>query len=78
MVKFTKRISRLIGRNGKTAETYGQLVTELIRRRYTLSDELSILRKRDEKPEEFAEYNAYAEECKALAKLEMLDVEGTT
>ena len=40
----------------------------LIRQRYSISAEFAILRQRDTKPEEFAEYNAYAEECKIEAK----------
>jgi hypothetical protein len=52
-------------------QDYGELVESLIRRKYSLSAELAILRQRDSKPEEFAEYNAYAEQCKAEAK-EML------
>ena len=47
---------------------YGELVESLIRRKYSLSAEIAILRQRDSKPEEFAEYNAYAEQCKATAK----------
>ena len=47
---------------------YGELVDRYIREKYSLSAELSILRQRDTKPEEFAEYNAYAEQCKAKAK----------
>lgn len=47
---------------------YENLVESYIRERYSLSAELAILRQRDTKPEEFAEYNAYAEECKARAK----------
>lgn len=47
---------------------YGELVESLIRRKYSLSAELAILRQRDSKPEEFEEYNAYAEQCKAQAK----------
>ena len=47
---------------------YGDLVESLIRRKYSLSEELAILRQRDSKPDEFAEYNAYAEQCKAKAK----------
>lgn len=54
--------------NGVTAEVYEQEVNRLIRKRYSLSNELAILRQRDEKPEEFAEFTAYAEECKAQAK----------
>lgn len=49
-------------------QDYGELVESLIRRKYSLSAELAILRQRDSKPEEFAEYNAYAEQCKAEAK----------
>lgn len=52
----------------KRQEHYGELVERLIRKKYTVSAELAILRQRDEKPEEFAEYNAYAEQCKAEAK----------
>lgn len=50
------------------AQDYGELVESLIRRKYSLSAELAILRQRDSKPAEFAEYNAYAEQCKAEAK----------
>ena len=39
-----------------------------MRERYPLSRELSILRRRDTAPEEFAAYNAYAEECKRRAR----------
>lgn len=48
--------------------TYEQMVEAFIRERYTVSDELAILRQRDTKPEEFEEYNAFCEECKARAK----------
>lgn len=47
---------------------YGELVESYIREKYSISAELAILRQRDTKPEEFAEYNAYAEQCKAKAK----------
>ena len=36
-----------------------------------MSDELAILRQRDDKPEEFSAYNAYAEMCKAQARREL-------
>ena len=47
---------------------YGELVDSYIREKYSLSAELSALRQRDTKPKEFAEYNEYAEQCKAKAK----------
>lgn len=51
--------------------TYEERVVELIRLRYDINSELAILRQRDSKPEEFAEYNAYCEECKIQAKEEV-------
>lgn len=48
---------------------YGETVNGLIRRKYTLSEELAILRQRDTKAEEFKAYNAYAESCKEEARL---------
>lgn len=51
--------------------TYEERVVELIRLRYDINEELAILRQRDSKPEEFAEYDVYCEECKQLAKEEL-------
>lgn len=47
---------------------YDEAVNARIRERYTESQEFSILRQRDEKPDEYAEYYAYCEECKAYVK----------
>lgn len=47
---------------------YGELVESYIREKYSISAEFAILRQRDTKPEEFSEYNEYAEQCKAKAK----------
>jgi hypothetical protein len=47
---------------------YRVAVNNEIRKKYDLSAELGILRQRDEKPEEYAEYFAYCEECKAFVK----------
>ena len=48
--------------------SYDDAVNAEIRKKYTESQEFSILRQRDEKPEEYAEYYAYCEECKAYVK----------
>lgn len=48
--------------------SYDDAVNQKIRQRYTESQEFAILRQRDEKPDEFAEYYAYCEECKEAAK----------
>jgi hypothetical protein len=50
------------------ARTYNQKVSCLIREKYTQDEEFALLRQRDSKPEEFAEYNAYCEECKNIVK----------
>ena len=47
---------------------YGEAVNTLIRERYSLDAELAISRQRETKPDEFAAYFAFCEECKATAK----------
>lgn len=44
---------------------YEQRVVNRIRAVYSVDDELAILRQRNSKPEEFAEYNAFVEKVKA-------------
>ncbi|MBQ5885981.1 MAG: hypothetical protein IIW79_06175 [Clostridia bacterium] len=43
---------------------YEQRIVARIRERYSIDDELAILRQRDTKPDEFAEYNEYVERIK--------------
>lgn len=47
---------------------YKDVVEEIIRRQYSVSDELSILRQKDDKPDEFKEYYEFAEKAKKVAK----------
>lgn len=57
---------------GKTPPVnYGEAVNNAIRERYSVSQEFAILRQKDEKPEEYAEYYAYCEECKEKVKQSM-------
>lgn len=44
---------------------YEQRVVDRIREVYSVDDELAILRQRDTKPHEFAEYDAFVERIKA-------------
>ncbi len=50
---------------------YGAEIEKRIRKRYSLSAELAILRQRDTKPEEFEKYNAFVEQCKSEVKAEL-------
>ena len=68
---------KLAEMNGTLEKEYGATVNRLVRERYNLPEELAILRQRDEKPEEFAAYNAFVEECKAKAKAEIYGEEKT-
>ena len=48
--------------------SYASIVAAMIAVRYSVNDELALHRQREEKVEEFAEYNSYCEECKAIVK----------
>lgn len=67
---------RLIAKNREADPAWyekhlADTIVKKIRTRYNLNQELAILRQRDTKPEEFAEYNAFVEACKAEAKAEI-------
>ena len=47
---------------------YENKIVSLIRKKYNINQELAILRQRDTKPEEFAEYHKYVEQCKVQVK----------
>lgn len=47
---------------------YDEAVNTEIRKQYSQSQEFAILRQKDEKPEEYAQYFAYCENCKAYVK----------
>ena len=48
--------------------TYEEKVVELIRQRYTIDDEIAILRQKDTKADEFDAWYDYCEACKAEAR----------
>lgn len=52
-------------------ELYENLIIRKIRERYSVDQELSLHRQMYKKPEEFAEYDAYVERCKAEVKKEL-------
>ncbi|MDE6605124.1 MAG: hypothetical protein K2K85_03770 [Clostridia bacterium] len=54
---------------------YEARVESLIRERYTVSQELAIIRQQESKAEEYQAYYNYCEECKAKAKVEVYDNE---
>lgn len=66
--KFEIELARA---NGTLDAEYVARVHDLLRIRYSLDAELAIHRQRDEKPDEFAAYYAYCEECKRTARAEV-------
>lgn len=71
-MRFKDLLNRNKAREPKTFEAvYADEITKRIRLRYSISDELAILRQRDTKVEEFNAYNEYAEQCKADVKADL-------
>lgn len=56
-----------------TEEEYKAKVRSLIAMRYTIEDELAIQRQKDAKPVQYAEYDAFCEDCKLRAKEALLN-----
>jgi hypothetical protein len=66
-MKLETKIALAI-KNNCIDKTYEELVVTMIRQKYTLNEELAILRQRDTKPTEYADYNEFCESCKTLVK----------
>ena len=56
---------------------YENLIVSKIRQKYSINQELAIIRQRDAKPEEYQVYFDYVEQCKAEAKSEVLNDNNT-
>lgn len=54
---------------------YDEAVNSEIRKRYTVSQELAILRQRYDKPLEYEAYYSYCEQCKAFVKAKKAEEE---
>ena len=61
-------------KNNRIDKTYEELVITLIRQKYSINEELAILRQRDSKPQEFAEYNQFVENIKTQLKAKIEEV----
>ena len=68
-------IWKLAKKNNALDEVYENEVINRIRKKYSINQELAILRQRDTKPTEFADYNAFVEKCKAEVKAQFRSVE---
>lgn len=66
-----KKVVDYVCEDEQTSQRYGLKVNTLIREKYTLSQELAIMRQHTDKPDEYTEYYAYCEQCKITAKAEI-------
>jgi hypothetical protein len=53
------------------AQSYSELVSKYIHERYSIDEEIAIVRQREEKKEKFNAYYSFCEECKVRAKQEL-------
>lgn len=75
---LTFNVEKYNARKQKENEAkYEELIVSKIRQRYSVNQELAILRQKDTKPIEYQEYFDYVEQCKAEAKSEVLNDNNT-
>ena len=63
-MKYTKQDVYLAHINGVLPRLRKQLIVAEIRKRYDADDEMAVLRQAAAKPDEYAEYNTFVEDCK--------------
>lgn len=63
-----EEIKQMTPINAYEGLSYPEIVVMFIREKYTLDDEIALHRQRDTKPDEYNEYYAFCEECKARAR----------
>lgn len=73
---ITREEYKLAEMNGTVGRLYGDVVNSYVRTRYSIDEEISVMRQKEEKTAEFAEYYTFVEQCKAKAKAEFLELKG--
>ena len=58
----------LAKKNGTAERLRSRLVEELIGQRYTVGQQIALLRQQVQKPDEYARFCAFAEDCKARVR----------
>lgn len=61
----------LAKKNGTIGRIKAKLVDDKISEKYSVSHQIAILRQKEEKPEEFKEFYAFAEKCKEEVNTEL-------
>lgn len=64
MMRYSKNAVLLANKNGMLPMLRKQMIVHEIRKEYDADDEFAVLRQMNVKPEEYAQYNSYVENCK--------------
>lgn len=73
---MNKRYIKLAIKNGTIETVKDDMIAKAVRNKYSISQELAILRQRDTKPDEFREYNDFVENVKTEVKAYIAECRG--
>ena len=71
---YTEKQIKLANKNGSLETIKNNMIEHEIAKKYSIGTQIAILRQSTSKPEEYTEFNAYAEECKASVKAKIAEV----
>lgn len=73
---YTDRQIKLAYKNGLLDNIKNSLIEAEIAKKYSIGTQIAILRQSGTKPEEYLEFNLYAEQCKTAVKERIANVVG--
>lgn len=73
---YTDKQIKLAYKNGLLADIKNNMIEAEIAKEYSIGSQIAILRQSGTKPEEYAEFTTYAEECKQRVKERIANVVG--
>ena len=65
---YTKEELQMAEKNGNLEELYGEMVNDCVCKKYSFPAQISLLRQKDKKPDEYATFFDFAEQCKTEIK----------
>ena len=71
---YTDKQIKLAYKNGSLEVIKNNMIEHEIAKKYSIGTQIAILRQSENKPEDYTEFNAYAEECKASVKAKIAEV----
>lgn len=73
---YTDKQIKLAYKNGLLEEVRNNMIEAEIAKKYSIGTQIAILRQSGTKPEEYLEFNLYAEQCKTAVKEKIANVLG--